>query len=83
MLVSLDLQNYDGLRLCSQLRSLERTRNLSVLLLGEAEDKSRVLRGLEIGAHDFLVPETGCEFAFFHKIDIKLESAGLGRRRRD
>ncbi|MFC5418554.1 PleD family two-component system response regulator [Bosea eneae] len=55
VLVSLDLRNYDGLRLCSQLRSLERTRNLSVLLLGEAEDKSRVLRGLEIGAHDFLV----------------------------
>ncbi|PZR93368.1 MAG: PleD family two-component system response regulator [Stutzerimonas stutzeri] len=55
VLVSLDLRNYDGLRLCSQLRSLERTRNLSVLLLGEAEDRSRVLRGLEIGAHDFLV----------------------------
>ncbi|MCV9939810.1 PleD family two-component system response regulator [Boseaceae bacterium BT-24-1] len=55
VLVSLDLQNYDGLRLCSQLRSLERTRNLSVLLLGEAEDRARVLRGLEIGAHDFLV----------------------------
>ncbi|MGE7473103.1 PleD family two-component system response regulator [Bosea sp. NPDC003192] len=55
VLVSLDLQNYDGLRLCSQLRTLERTRNLSVLLLGEAADKARVLRGLEIGAHDFLV----------------------------
>jgi two-component system cell cycle response regulator len=55
VLVSLDLQNYDGLRLCSQLRTLERTRNLSVLLLGEAADRSRVLRGLEIGAHDFLV----------------------------
>ena len=55
VLVSLDLQNYDGLRLCSQLRSLERTRNLSVLILGEAEDRGRVLRGLEIGAHDFLV----------------------------
>ncbi|HEV7323693.1 MAG TPA: PleD family two-component system response regulator [Bosea sp. (in: a-proteobacteria)] len=55
VLVSLDLQDYDGLRLCSQLRTLERTRNLSVLLLGEAADKSRVLRGLEIGAHDFLV----------------------------
>jgi len=55
VLVSLDLRNYDGLRLCSQLRSLERTRNLSVLMLGEAEDRGRVLRGLEIGAHDFLV----------------------------
>ncbi|MEN5084054.1 PleD family two-component system response regulator [Bosea sp. TWI1241] len=55
VLVSLDLANYDGLRLCSQLRSLERTRNLSVLMLGEAGDQGRVLRGLEIGAHDFLV----------------------------
>jgi len=55
ILVSLDLQNHDGLRLCSQLRSLERTRNVSVLLLGEAEDRARILRGLEIGAHDFLM----------------------------
>ena len=55
ILVSLDLKDYDGLRLCSQLRSLERTRNASVLLLGEAEDRARILRGLEIGAHDFLI----------------------------
>lgn len=55
VLISLDLKDYDGLRLCSQLRSLERTRNVSVLLLGEAEDRTRILRGLEIGAHDFLI----------------------------
>lgn len=54
-LVSLDLQSYDGLRLCSQLRSLERTRDVPVLMLGEAEERPRILRGLEIGAHDFLV----------------------------
>ncbi|RYE34807.1 MAG: PleD family two-component system response regulator [Hyphomicrobiales bacterium] len=55
VVVSLDLQGQDGLRLCSQLRSLERTRNISVLLMGEAEDRDRILRGLEIGAHDFLI----------------------------
>lgn len=55
VLVSLDLKGFDGLRLCSQLRALERTRNAAVLLLGESEDKARILRGLEIGAHDFLV----------------------------
>lgn len=55
VLVSLDLQDHDGLRLCSQLRSLERTRDVPVLMLGEAEDRARILRGLEIGAHDFLV----------------------------
>ena len=55
VVVSLGLEGQDGLRLCSQLRSLERTRNISVLLMGEAEDRDRILRGLEIGAHDFLL----------------------------
>ena len=39
VVISLGLQGQDGLRLCSQLRSLERTRNISVLLMGEAEDR--------------------------------------------
>ena len=55
VIISLDLEGQDGLRLCSQLRTLERTRNVSVLLMGEAEDRARILRGLDIGAHDFLV----------------------------
>ena len=55
VLVSLDLQDFDGLRLCGQLRSLERTRNVAVVLIADMDDKTRVLRGLDIGAHDFLV----------------------------
>ncbi|HEY8567478.1 MAG TPA: PleD family two-component system response regulator [Beijerinckiaceae bacterium] len=54
-LVSLDLQDHDGLRLCSQIRSLERTRHLSVVMMAEADDRARVLRGLDIGVHDFLL----------------------------
>jgi two-component system cell cycle response regulator len=55
VLVSLDMHGYDGLRLCTQLRSLERTRNSAVLMIGEVEDRTRILRGLELGVHDFLV----------------------------
>ena len=55
VIVSLDLQGVDGLRLCSQLRSLERTRNAAVLMLGESDDRARILRGLELGVQDFLV----------------------------
>lgn len=55
VLVSLDLQGYDGLRLCSQLRSLDRTRDLSVVMIAEADDKARILRGLDIGVHDYLL----------------------------
>ncbi|MCU4180334.1 PleD family two-component system response regulator [Bosea sp. BH3] len=55
VIISLDLEGQDGLRLCSQLRSLQATRNVPVLLMGETEDRARILRGLEIGAHDFLM----------------------------
>ncbi len=55
VLVSLDLRDFDGLRLCGQLRSLDRTRNVAVVLLADMDDKTRILRGLDIGAHDFLV----------------------------
>ena len=40
-IVSLGLENYDGLRLCSHLRSLERTRNLPLLAIAEAEDNAQ------------------------------------------
>jgi two-component system cell cycle response regulator len=55
VMVSLDLAGFDGLRLCSQLRSLERTRSLPILIVVEAEDNVRLLRGLEIGVNDYLV----------------------------
>ena len=53
--VSLGLEGHDGLRLCSQLQSLERTRHVAVVLVAEAEDRARVLRGLDIGASDFIL----------------------------
>jgi two-component system cell cycle response regulator len=55
LIVSLDLDNFDGLRLCSQLRSLERTRNVPVLAVAVAESNARLVRALEIGVNDYLV----------------------------
>src|SRR6202158_4030322 len=55
IVVSLGLENFDGLRLCSQVRSLERTRNLPILAIAEAEDNARLMRGLEIGINDYLI----------------------------
>ena len=55
IIVSLSLQNFDGLRLCSQLRSLERTRNVPILIIAETEDRQRVLRGLDLGVNDYLM----------------------------
>jgi two-component system cell cycle response regulator len=55
VLVSLNLQEFDGLRLCSQIRSLERTRNLPILALAESDSTAKLARGLEIGVNDYLV----------------------------
>jgi two-component system cell cycle response regulator len=54
MIVSLSLANFDGLRLCSQIRSLERTRNVAILAVADAENNTRLVRGLEIGVNDYL-----------------------------
>ncbi len=55
VIVSLGLANYDGLRLVSQLRSLERTRMLPILLVVEQDDRARLMRGLDMGVNDYLV----------------------------
>ncbi len=54
IIVSLGLSGYDGLRMCSQVRSLERTRNLPILVVADIEDRQRVLRGLDLGVNDCL-----------------------------
>jgi two-component system cell cycle response regulator len=54
-IVSLGLENFDGLRLCSQIRSLERTRNVPILAVAEADNNERLVRGLEIGVNDYLI----------------------------
>ncbi len=54
LIVSLGLENFDGLRFCSQMRSLDRTRNVPILAIAEADNTSRLVRALEIGVNDYL-----------------------------
>ncbi|MEM6781938.1 MAG: PleD family two-component system response regulator, partial [Pseudomonadota bacterium] len=55
LVISLNLENEDGLRLVSHLRSAERTRHVPILMIGGQDDMSRVAHGLEIGAHDYIL----------------------------
>jgi two-component system cell cycle response regulator len=54
LIISLGLARFDGLRLCSQVRSLERTRNVPVLAIADVENDTKLVRGLEIGVNDYL-----------------------------
>ena len=55
MIVSLGLRDFDGLRLCSQLRSLPEGRNVPILvIIGEGE-KRKLNQALELGVNDYLM----------------------------
>jgi two-component system cell cycle response regulator len=54
LIVSLSLANADGLRLCGQVRSLERTRHLPIIVLVEPSEEARLLRALDMGVNDYL-----------------------------
>jgi two-component system cell cycle response regulator len=55
IIVSLYLEDGDGLRLCSHFRSAARTRRLPILLVIEQEQLQGLVKGLEIGVNDYLI----------------------------
>lgn len=54
VLISLSLEQEDGLRLCSQLKSLEATRQTPILAIVEEGDTARLVRALDMGVNDYL-----------------------------
>jgi two-component system, cell cycle response regulator len=54
IVISLDENIFDGLRLCSQLRSCEATRQTPILILVDADEQERLLRALDMGVNDYL-----------------------------
>lgn len=53
-LVSMALVDFDPLRVCSQIRTLEHTRHLPIILVAEEADKPKVVRALDLGVNDFI-----------------------------
>ncbi len=55
VIVSTGLVDYDPLRLCSQLRSFDRTRFTPIMLIAGEGEEERLHRALELGVNDYLV----------------------------
>lgn len=55
IMCSTDLGGDEALRLTSELRSVEATRGVPILLIISDEDTKRLAKGLEIGINDYLV----------------------------
>ncbi len=55
IITNIQVGGEDGLRLCSHLRSQEETRQVPILLIVEEFDMPRLIKGLDIGAIDYLM----------------------------
>ena len=55
VIVNSNFDDYDPLRLCSQLRSVERSRVIPVLLVVDQGSEKMVVRALELGVNDYIL----------------------------
>jgi two-component system cell cycle response regulator len=55
IIISMEDDKFDGLRLCSQLRSFEATRQTPILILIDPNEQPRLLRGLDMGVNDYVI----------------------------
>jgi two-component system, cell cycle response regulator len=55
VIVSFDSEHYDGLRLCSQLKSIEATRQTPILVIVDPDNQQSLLRALDMGVNDYLM----------------------------
>jgi len=53
-LISMSLDDFDPLRVSSQVRTVEHARNLPIILMADASDKPRVVRALDLGVNDYI-----------------------------
>ena len=55
LLISLGLREYDGLRLCTRIRSFDHMRYVPIVILVDSSEDARLLRGLEMGVNDYIL----------------------------
>ncbi len=52
--ISLAIEDFDALRLCSQIRSLDRTRMVPLLLIAQEGDDASLIRAIDLGVNDYI-----------------------------
>jgi len=75
IIISLTLSAEDGLRLCSQIRSSEKTRQTPVLLVDDSADIRKTVRALDLGGNDYLLRP-------YDKAELKARVRTLMKRKR-
>ena len=55
IMISLTLKAGDGLRLCTQIKTIDRLRQTPVLLITDANETPMVVRALDLGVNDYII----------------------------
>ena len=55
LIISSSLSGFDPLRICAQLRSLDNTRSLPIILLANPGEETLIRRALELGVNDYVM----------------------------
>ena len=55
IIINLDMDGVDALRVCSQIKTLEQTRQTPILIIVDPDDHQRLLRALDMGVNDYLI----------------------------
>jgi two-component system, cell cycle response regulator len=55
IIISTQLNDTDGLRICSHIRSQEKLRNIPILMLVEEDETHLLVKGLDMGVNDYLI----------------------------
>ncbi|MDQ0327257.1 two-component system cell cycle response regulator [Rhodopseudomonas julia] len=55
LIVSLSLSGQDGLRLCSQIKSIDHLRYVPILIVTDPDESAKLRRALEFGINDYIV----------------------------
>lgn len=53
-IIRLGTEDFDALRLCSQMRSLDRTRMLPLLLVANEGEEQQLIRAIDLGVNDYI-----------------------------
>lgn len=54
-IVSMTLEGFDPLRVCSQMRTIDQTRALPIILIADEKDRQQIVKALDLGVNDFIM----------------------------
>lgn len=54
-IVSMALEGFDPLRICSQIRTVDQARSVPIILVADEQDRPRIVKALDLGVNDFIM----------------------------